>query len=248
MGRREAGGGRPGAENVSPAPRATTAGDPVAPVAPPLNPTCQKLLDDLRKKCPDIPAVQVPPGVVVQEVTRAEADAQRDLVALLTAGGTRPKVVWRDSGSEVEAHLDLTRIQTLPHGLVLVGITLETVETQRRELTVPFALGHAQRLAGMLATTERKPRGDEVLVDRWGAAVIATAWKGLLDLATTYAALAGNDVDGNPLVAAAIVSEPPRLIVVPRARFDFENPKAPAAPPPAPATGAATGGVRQGAA
>ena len=189
-----------------------------------LNTRCQKLLADLRRQCPEIPQSQVPTGAIAEPVAVTDEQVTVDLVAMLTESGTKKAVVWADGDSEAIVDFAKTRVRTLPHGLMLVGITLQAVEsgTEPVELTVPFALGHDKRVAGMIATTEPRPRGPALLVDRWGDAVVATAWQALLDLAAVRAAEAGSDAGGRPLVPAALLVDPPRLVIVPRALFDFE--------------------------
>jgi hypothetical protein len=162
-------------------------------------------------------------GHVADPVTRMEREFETDFRRLMQPTEEEPRVVWRDGESEVILHRELTRVKLLPDGIMLVGITLSCAETGMQELTVPFAFGSGRRLAGMLATTERKPRGHAVLVDRWGEPVVATAWGGVLKLAARYAASAGEDPAGSPLVPAAVVVDPPRLSVVPRARFAHEH-------------------------
>lgn len=189
-----------------------------------LNTRCQKLLADLRKQCPEIPQSQVPTGTVAEPVVIPEKEVGDSLIAMLTDSGRRNTVVWAEGDSEAIVHFDQTKVLTLPHGLMLVGITLQTVESGPKPvtLTVPFALGHDKRVAGMIAMTEPRPRGPAVLVDRWGDAVVATAWQALLDLAAVRAAAAGSDAAGRPLMPAGLLVDPPRLVVVPRAPFDFE--------------------------
>jgi hypothetical protein len=190
-----------------------------------LSPRCQKLLDDLRKQCPEVPVSDVPAGTIIEIVSLTDEQVTTDVISLLTDNHSRNSVVWSDAESEVVVHFHETRVRTLPHGLMLIGLTLQAQETGPNPvtLTVPFALGRDNRIAGMLAVTESRPRGPTVLVDRWGDAVIATAWQALLDLAVASAASAGSDAAGRPLVPAALIVDPPRLGIVPRARFDFET-------------------------
>jgi hypothetical protein len=70
----------------------------------------------------------------------------------------------------------------------------------------------------MVATTERRPRGEPVLVDRWGEAAIAAAYGALVDVIRRVAADQGRDSRGLPLVPGNIYAEPNRLFVVPQAR------------------------------
>ena len=75
----------------------------------------------------------------------------------------------------------------------------------------------------MIAATENRPRGPAILVDRWGDAVIATAWQALLDVADSAASGTGTDIDGRPLRAGAIVAGSDGLTITPQAPHDFER-------------------------
>lgn len=185
---------------------------------------CRLLLATLRKYCPDIiPPDPVPPGEVTPPVDIATADLQ-DLV--LAAAGVddkrkRHQVIWEQAGSELLVHLKRTRVAVLD-GLVLVGLTVESVETQQIEVTVPFAVGRLDRLAGMVVTTEPVPRGPEVIIDRWGEAIIAAAWQILLDVVGSLCARIGVDTGGSPLLPGALVASKGSLRVVPQARHAHE--------------------------
>ncbi len=164
----------------------------------------------------EVPAAAVAPPVLVQ------AKGLDDLLRAAIGAATEQRVVWRDGDSEVLVHLDETRTKTLD-GLVLVGVTLESDETGVQEITVPFGVGSASVTAGLLGVTETEPRGHPLLVERWGEAVIATAWKALLDVGQAVAAGAGTDEDGADLVPGAIVAKPEGLEIIPQARHVFEK-------------------------
>jgi hypothetical protein len=199
--------------------------DPALHASPPstAHPSSPEAVEEPFPRRPHAAPAHLSAGEVGPAVERTEEQVTTDLRRLLIAGGP-DRVVWSEAGSEAIVHLGRTRAMTLPDGLMLIGISLETAESgpEPVELAVPFALGSARRLAGMLATTERRPRGPALLVDRWGEAVIATAWRALLDLAAAYAADSGRDLEGRPLVPAALMADPPRLTVVPRAMYAFE--------------------------
>ncbi len=184
---------------------------------------CLRLLALLRRWCPDmLPPEPLPEGKVgppIELGSKTVSTLIRD--ALVPEEGPK-SVIWQQAGSEVVVHLDRTRVRVLD-GLVLVGVTLESEETGLAELTVPFAVGTEDRLAGMITVTEEKPRGPAILVDRWGEAVIAAAWKALLDVADQLAAEAGTDETGAPLRAGALITEGDRLGIVPQARHAFER-------------------------
>ena len=76
--------------------------------------------------------------------------------------------------------------------------------------------------AGLVAVTESLPRGPAVLADRWGDAVVAAAWRALLDTAHALALQAGVDTSGARLIPGAISSDGKTLSVVPQARHAID--------------------------
>jgi hypothetical protein len=101
----------------------------------------------------------------------------------------QPKVIWVDHGDEVVVHLDSLR--TLIAGeTVLVSLDLETDETGRASIVVPFAVGSRPE-GGLTFVTEELPLGPEALVRRWGEAVQQATYAALLDLAEAHAAERG---------------------------------------------------------
>lgn len=109
------------------------------------------------------------------------------------------KVVWVDHGDEVLVHLDSVKTKVVD-GKLLVAIDLETDQTGRTPLVVTFALGGINDPAGLVAVTEQYPRGNELLASRWGEALQAAIWSGLLDLAQDHA----GDRQGSPRGIAAL--------------------------------------------
>jgi hypothetical protein len=98
-----------------------------------------------------------------------------------------PAVVWVDGGDEVLVHLDSIATSVVG-STVLVAIDLETDQTGRTTLVVAFALGtDGGDGAGLVSVTDQLPRGNAVLVARWGKTVREAAWSALLSLATDHA-------------------------------------------------------------
>lgn len=185
---------------------------------------CRQLLATVRKYCPEIiPPGPVPPGEVTPAIDIATDDLQDLVLAAVGVDDKRKRhqVIWEQAGSELLVHFKRSRVAVLD-GLVLVGLTVETIETERTEVTVPFAVGRPDRLAGMVVTTEPVPRGPEVIVDRWGEAIIAAAWQILLDVVATLCARTGVDTRGTPLLPGAIVASEGSLRVIPQARHLHE--------------------------
>ena len=62
-----------------------------------------------------------------------------------------------------------------------------------------------------------------MLVDRWGEAIVATAWRALIEAATVVAKDHGSDLDGAPLRAGALIVGRRGIAVVPQAQHPFER-------------------------
>ena len=192
---------------------------------------CRQLLDELRRTCPDVlppaPRPVLKPGEVAAAATVDPKALQRLVATAITPRGGAAAFVWTDGDDEVIVHSGKTRVAT-SDGVVAVALTLECLETDGpAEVVVPFGCGSKHNLAGMITATETRPRGPAILVDRWGEAIIATAWQALLEVADGVASGAGTDVDGGPLRAGAIVAGVDGLTVTPQAPHDFERAAAP---------------------
>jgi hypothetical protein len=193
----------------------------VGPLAPDVPPGRDRPDQAGLPKKPPVRTVPVLRGGRVGPPLELKSSRVTDLVQAALHEGPG-SVVWTDGEAEVVAHLDETRVEVLD-GLVLVGITLESEQTGRAEITVPFAVGTEDDLAGMVAVTERVPRGLAALVERWGDAVIAAAWEALVEVADEVSRQTGLDTEGNPLAAGALVARRGVLAVVPQARFGFQR-------------------------
>jgi hypothetical protein len=176
---------------------------------------------------PGINLQPVPPGTGVTPVSVAAVGLQTLLIAALGAIYVAPEatpateVVWYDHDSEVLVHLDQTLVK-LTDGVVLVALTLEADQTGVGQLTVPLSIGSAEAPAGLLVVTESRARGPVALVDRWGEAAIAAAWRGLLDAAHAIALNAGFDTSGARLVPAALSTDGVTFTVLPQARYEID--------------------------
>lgn len=186
---------------------------------------CKKLLAELERKCPGLlPSGPLPAGEVVEPIDVVNDDLQELIYTALgvTDKRRRNQVIWEQAGSELLVHLGKTRVQVL-NGTIIVGLTVESNESGLVEVAIPFAVGRPNRLAGMVVTTEPKPRGPTIIIDRWGEALIAAAWQAVLDVIGTLSSLAGVDDEGSPLLPGAIVAEDNRLRVVAQASQLFER-------------------------
>ncbi len=164
----------------------------------------------------------VPAGYVLDPVTESdtpEVEARARRLMATAAGG--PAVIWQDGDSEVVLYCGETKLRAL-HGLLLFGIVLEAVETEGPKiLTVAFSVAPLPtKLSGMVVASEQRPRGTPVLVDRWGEATLAIAYRTFMDVAAEIAGACGSDQLARPLVAGAVFAQPNRLGVIPQARDD----------------------------
>lgn len=178
-------------------------------------------MESLDEKKPAPPGSLAPPVSVTTEQLQPLLIASLGSLYVAADVSPPPQVIWYDHDSEVLVHLDRTVIR-LDDGLVLVALTLETDQTGVGQLTVPLSTGSSQLAAGLVAVTETRPRGPAALVDRWGDAAIAAAWRALLDAAHSLALRAGVDANGARLVPGAVSCDGKTLSVVPQARHAID--------------------------
>lgn len=174
----------------------------------------ERVLPIVERDRPCLDPSVLEPGTVVRPVTIDP----RQLSALVRHAASAPgkRVAWTGPSGEVLALLGKTRAGTR-EGMVAVGITLESEETGAAELTVPLRVGDGKTEAGLVATASLLPEGNLRLAQLWGEAVVATAWRAVLDVVTTVAAGVGTDRLGEPLRPAALRATQDGLTVVPQA-------------------------------
>ena len=184
---------------------------------------CRKVLEVLVRRCPNVvPPGPLPSGQTAEPLPMKSAEVTRLVRAAMAPEPDADSVIWEHAGSELLVHTGRTRIEVLD-GVVLVGVTVESDQLGETEVVVPFAVGTAEQLAGMIATTERRPRGPDPLVDHWGDALIAAAWDALLAVAEELSSQIGVDETGSPLRPGALVAAAGTLSVVPQARHRYEE-------------------------
>lgn len=203
---------------------------------------CTRLLAELRQRCPGmIPADPLPPGTPGAVVPVAAGDAGRLIVTAVAeavavaATGRVPApqqppvpVVWRDG---VDSLLVLVpQISVKPQlGVVqvIIPVACDQLAVDGSDGTgtvvVELHVGTPDRPTGMLAATPQRPDGPPAVVERWGPALTAVAWRALLDAAGGVAAAAGVDTDGAPLVPVALVASGDGLAVLPQARQSIDR-------------------------
>lgn len=124
----------------------------------------------------------------LDEATLSAAIARRlgSPDALPAGFGAPGPVVWVDGADEVLVHLPSVRV-ALRDRLVAVSVDLETDQTGRETLVMPFSVGGLRDPAGLIAAAEALPRGDGLLVGRWGRILQEAVWSALLSVVDDYA-------------------------------------------------------------
>jgi hypothetical protein len=190
---------------------------------------CARLLKQLQTRCPGVlPGKPLEPGAVGPEIPLSRDELQKLVsVAVITAAGLPAgtdagQVVWSQAGNELLVLLAKVAVQ-VDHGIALVDIPISCDQSPNGSVTVAFAVGDDRRPAGMLAVTEDRPRGPRVVVDVWGEALTAFAWQMLLTVCTGVAGGVGEDVDGAPLIPAAVAATGNRLRILTMARHTFDR-------------------------
>jgi hypothetical protein len=169
---------------------------------------------------PRVPIVDT--GQTAQLVRLSRPRLEELLRAALALSEETPSYVWVEGDSELAVHAGRTRVALAP-GTLLVAIRVECDQTGSVEVTVPFALGSEELAAGMVMSTPRRPAGPATVVDRWGAVLVAAAYRAVLDVLTAAAAVAGVDRDGQALIPGAAITDGRTLTVVPQARHAIDR-------------------------
>ena len=100
--------------------------------------------------------------------------------------GFPPAVVWTDAGDDILLHLNSLKV-VMRSGLIVVSVDLECDQTGRESLVMPFSVAASGDQAGLLAVTEDLPRGNGLLVGRWGKLLQDAVWSALLAIVQDYA-------------------------------------------------------------
>ncbi|NVB40587.1 hypothetical protein G6O69_22290 [Pseudenhygromyxa sp. WMMC2535] len=110
------------------------------------------------------------------------ATLQKSMQTRLWAGGRRgTNVVWQDRGSSVAVYPSSLRLR-VEAGFVVAAVDLETDQTGREAVEMVFFLGRSDRGDGLVATTTMDGDDPSGLRTRWGEALRAALWDGVLDL------------------------------------------------------------------
>jgi hypothetical protein len=154
-----------------------------------------------------------------------------DRLSRLAAGGlafpngddsadTKP-VLWDDGTSALLVFPDKVRTKMTDRLLtVVIPVATDAGET---EMTVPFAIGNKEVVAGLVAAAPDRPQGDALIADVWGEQLIAFAYELILELADTIAGASGRDIANNRLVAQGLSIENGALVIQSQAGFRLRS-------------------------
>jgi hypothetical protein len=157
-----------------------------------------------------------------EQVSRLSVEAAKRAAGLFRPT-RRTEVVWVDGDSELAVGVAGVKVETRL-GAVVVTLPVRCDQTGPTEVHVTFAVGAPGSPAGLYAATQRRPRGPAAIVDTWGEAIVAFAWKLVLDLVSGLAGATGQDTRGSRLVPAELEATPDGLAIVPMARHRFTGP------------------------
>ncbi|MEO8297830.1 MAG: hypothetical protein ABI574_08485 [Burkholderiales bacterium] len=141
---------------------------------------------------------------------------------LADASQREARVLWRSGGSDLLLQPGALRTQ-LADGVIALSLPVQCDQSGDALIHSSFFVGSRARPAGLLATTDERPRGPAAVVDVWGERLQAFAWRVLLELVTHIAAEAGRDADGAPLIPASLTALPAGISVLPMARHAFDR-------------------------
>jgi hypothetical protein len=183
---------------------------------------CRKLLAELRKRCPDlIPPAPLKPGTVGP---RIPVDVRT--AAELVRASVRPErgeaILWEEGENALLVHTGKIDLD-FRDGQVIVAIPVRCDQVRSAVVRVPFAMGSAERPAGLVAATHARPDGPPEVVEIWGEALTALAWQALLGVASVLAGESGEDLDGTGLIPVALAATPDGFTVLTMARHPFDR-------------------------
>ena len=157
------------------------------------------------------------------DIRSASPDVVQSLFvrALPVAAGLDPSraeevatVLWVDGRNQLLVHLDQAKV-ALGDGYIDTYLVVECDQTQRTSVVATFVTSTGKRPAGFIVATEDRPRGPTVVVDAWGEALVALAWRAVIEVARVVAGTAGIDRFERQFVAANVEATTNALLVTP---------------------------------
>lgn len=205
-----------------------------------LDERCREAIAYLREHCPDVLPDRLGAGEVssplpfdAKKAGVLVATAVRQAAARAAGFGVSRivelphAVVWTGGTDSLLVLLDSVTVVT-SEGLITVSVEVACDElagrrgTSKHKIAVDIVVGTQARPTGLLAAAP-VPRGDPLIVDRWGDELTALAWRAMLDTAASLTAAAGRDVDGTGLIPTSWSASKAGLSIAPQARFDADR-------------------------
>ena len=160
--------------------------------------------------------------VPAREAAQLARIAARLVGGLAADGRLGSTLLWQRGGNSLLVLPDQLALR-LGSGVLAFTVPVQCDQSEATEVHVSFVVGDPKRPAGLLAVTEERPRGPDVVVDTWGEPIVAFCWHVVLQLATSLAAEAGLDEDGAALIPVALQATPEALVITPMARHEFDR-------------------------
>ena len=143
------------------------------------------------------------------------ADDLRARVQLRLLNGApagTPAVVWTATEAQVVVAEVVVHVATvdlrLTDGWLLVDVPLETSETGKVDVRCLYFLGRPDRADGLKASGAIDPGAPQLLVGRWGDALLTAVWSGVQDvLAGAYQAVVAAFPKDMPTIAGYVADE-----------------------------------------
>lgn len=170
-------------------------------------------------ECPEPP--RIAPGGLGPEL-RFDPPAFERLFVAAAREGNQGTQVWVRDDSELLVRTGKVSVR-LDNGLLVVTVPVSCDQTGDVPIQVPFAVGGEGQPAGMIVATEERPRGPAEVVDLWGEALTAFAWRTLLTVTTRSASGSGEDEDRAGLIPAALTASGDGLRLATMARHAFDR-------------------------
>jgi hypothetical protein len=169
-----------------------------------------------------VPPKRLPPGTTGSDIALDVQSLQRLVTAVAEEGSAAGQQVWSRDSSELAVITGKVTV-ALDDGLIVVTIPVSCDQLASASIQVPFAAGGKDSPSGMVLATEERPRGPEMIVDLWGEALTAFAWRLLVAVMYRVALQSGVDEDGAGLVPIAVTAAKDGLTLLPMARHAFDR-------------------------
>ena len=198
-----------------------------------LDSVCAHLIEILRTRCPGfVPTSVFAPG----ESTPPLRVSAGEFVALFTVAlrsvgreGNRAKpsadaLLWQELGDELLVEVGSVKTE-LGEGLVDVHVPVRCDQLPNKTdvVLVRVAVGTDKRPTGLFTALPSRPFGPAVVVDRWGDALNALAWRAFVEVLRGIARNAGRDRDDVPLLPTAVTASRDGIALIAQARHAMDR-------------------------